>query len=408
MNPMKVLRSTAATIGRIWRNFWSEGPRYLLLVLRNVLVTLDGWLMDSKKATYGLAVTRMLLAITALGLLATNFSTRFYTFGSASAWTGELESPRSPFPGIWLFSAFHELIQYDVLFTLLYLFVGVLAIALLLGYRTRIVLPAFWVLWVSLIELQDMVSDQGDNIFRIALLGLVFADSSMRWSLDARRRARAAASASAISRLWQGAPVLPQALTNLSHNLVVVILTCQVAFVYVAGALFKAGGTVWQNGTAVYYPLHVARFAPWPELSELVSAWAPAVAIASIGSILIQLLFPGALLFRWTRIPVLFAMVGFHFGIAVLMGLPWFSLAMVAIDSIFVRDVTWQRIANWVRGAGRVRRQSRPRRSAPDQSDNGVIDARGATDGDLAEADMQGVPMTAGSKAWVPNVNQLP
>ncbi|MDV2981477.1 UNVERIFIED_CONTAM: hypothetical protein Q9R71_30330 [Actinomycetes bacterium ARC8] len=77
------------------------------------------------------------------------------------------------------------------------------------------------------------------------------------------------------------------------------------------------------------------------------------VAIASIGSIVLQVSFPGALLFRWTRIPVLFAMVSFHIGIAILMGLPWFSLAIIGVDAIFIRDVTWSRLANWFKKAAK-------------------------------------------------------
>lgn len=348
---MMTLRTISSVIARISRAFWTDAPRHLYTAIANLLTTIENWLMDSKKATYGLAVTRMLFGLTALGLLVTNFSTRYYTFGSASLWSGEQVSPTSAFGSLWIFSGFRALMDNDAAFTALYLVVILLAVLLMLGYRTRLVLPIFWVLWVSLIEIQDMVSDQGDNIFRIALFGMMFADSSHRWSMDASRRRRATPEGGFLARLWNGAPVLPASLPNLAHNLVIVTLTCQVIFVYVSGALFKAGGASWQNGTAVYAPLHVTRFAPWPELSTLVTVWAPAVAVFTIGSVLVQLVFPGALLFRWTRIPILFAMIGFHFGIAVLMGLPWFSLAMVAIDSIFVRDVTWQRIESWFRSA---------------------------------------------------------
>ena len=336
---------------RIWQAFWRDAPTHLIASIKTWLFTVEDWLLDSKKATYGLAVTRILFAVTALGLLASNFSTRFYTFGSGSAWSGDLAAPRSDFPKIWLFSIFRKFVGNDDVFTFLYLLVAVLAVTVLIGYRTRLLLPVFWVLWISLIELQDMVSDQGDNIFRIALFGMLFADTSGRWSMDAARRKRSKPKRNLIPNLWQGTPVLPQPLANAAHNLVVVALTCQVVFVYVAGALYKVGGKPWQDGTAVYAPLHVTRFAPWPELSELATAWAPAVAIMSIGSVLVQLFFPGALLFRWTRIPILFAMIAFHAGIGLLMGLPWFSLAMVAIDSIFVRDVTWMRIENWFKNA---------------------------------------------------------
>ncbi|MFL4475924.1 HTTM domain-containing protein [Paeniglutamicibacter sp. MACA_103] len=353
-------QKVVAPIRRIWTAFWNEAPFHLIDSVRNWFITVENWLLDSKKATYGLAVTRILFSITALGLLASNFSTRFYTFGSGSAWTGELAAPKSEFPNIWLFSLFHRVVENDVVFTLLYLLVAALAFTVLIGYRTRLLLPVFWVLWVSLIELQDMVSDQGDNIFRIALFGMLFADTSGRWSVDEARRKRNFAKGNVLTRLWHGAPVFSQPLVNMAHNLVVVTLTCQVVFIYVSGALYKAGGKPWQDGTAVYAPLHVTRFAPWPELSEMATAWAPAVAAMSIGSVLIQLFFPGALLFRWTRIPILFAMIGFHAGIGLFMGLPWFSLAMVAIDSIFVRDVTWQRIEDWCKKAVREQPEASP------------------------------------------------
>lgn len=346
-----IYRTPARVLSKIWKAFWNDAPKHLATAVTNLLLTVESWLLDSKKATYGLAVTRMLFAVTALGLLASNFSTRFYTFGSGSAWTGEMAERRSGFIDIWLFSSFDQLIQNDVAFTLLYILVAFLAVTLLVGYRVRLLLPVFWVLWVSLVELQDLVSDQGDNIFRIALFGMIFADSSSRWSVDELRRRKNVTTRNVLVRLWKAVPVFPAQLVTLAHNLVIVTLTCQVTFVYVSGALYKAGGVPWQNGTAVYAPLHVTRFAPWPELSELATAWAPGVAIMTIGSVLVQLCFPGALLFRWTRIPILFAMISFHAGIGLLMGLPWFSLAMVAIDSIFVRDVTWARIEAWVKDA---------------------------------------------------------
>src|SRR5699024_9782473 len=151
------------------------------------------WLVDAKHARYGLAITRILLGATALGLLATNFRTRFYGFGSASAWNGEMAQPQSDFPQIWLFSLFHRLAPYDVWFTIAYLVLAALAVAVILGWRMKIVLPIFFVGWVSFIEVNDALGDQGDNMFRITLLTLLFADTAGRWSLDARRRVRPAA-----------------------------------------------------------------------------------------------------------------------------------------------------------------------------------------------------------------------
>ncbi|WP_430591938.1 HTTM domain-containing protein [Humidisolicoccus flavus] len=302
--------------------------------------TIDNWLLDSKHASFGIAVTRILLGLTALGLLLTNFNTRLYSFGSGAAWNGEMAEPVSSFPQIWLFSAFHAVLGNDVLFTLMYIGLMVLAALVVLGWRFKFVIPVFFVMWVSFIEVNDMLGDQGDNMFRIAILFLFFTDAAAHWSLDARRRRKhelfaVGGSANQIGTLF--------------HNLALVALTAQVIFVYTSGALFKAGGAPWREGRAVYDPLQTARFGTWPALSDFVTAWGPAVAIFTLGSIFIQAAFPFLLLHRTTRIIGLFGILAFHVGIAVLMGLPWFSLTMVAIDSIFVRDRSWKKLASCVR-----------------------------------------------------------
>lgn len=298
----------------------------------------EAWLLDSKKSLYGLAVTRILLGVTGVGLLLTNFSTRLYTFGSGSAWNGEAQEPVSDFPKIWIFSLFDSVRLDDTMFTLCYLMLLALAVAFTIGWRTKVVLPIFFVLWVSFIEMTDAVGDQGDNMYRIALLLLLFADPAARWSVDARRRRRA------------GDPtVLPREISNLLHNLALIALTAQVCFVYVSGGLYKAAGEPWSGGYAVYAPLMTERFGTWPFLSELVTAWGPAVVMASWGSILLQIAFPFMLLTRPTRVVALIGIMSFHIGIGVLMGLPWFSLAMIGIDFIFIRDRTWRAVADRVR-----------------------------------------------------------
>lgn len=76
------------------------------------------------------------------------------------------------------------------------------------------------------------------------------------------------------------------------------------------------------------------------------------------------------LLTRPTRLIGLLGILSFHIGIAVLMGLPWFSLTMIAIDAIFIRDRTWGRLSagtrrRW-REAGVERQPTTPRTVSPD------------------------------------------
>ncbi|HUH53964.1 MAG TPA: HTTM domain-containing protein [Microbacteriaceae bacterium] len=294
---------------------------------------IEDWLLDSKKALYGIAVTRILLGITAFGLLLTNYRTRLYSFGSGSVWNGEVLEPKSDFPQIWLFSPFHSAITNDFVYTVLYLLLMGLSVLVVLGWRTKIVLPVFWVMWVSFIEANDMLGDQGDNMFRIAVLIMFFTDTSARWSFDAKRRMVTPAKKPSETR---------EQVSNLLHNLGIVALIAQVSFVYMSGALYKAGGAPWSEGYAVYNPLQTLRFGTWPVLSDFFTDWGPMVTILSWGSIILQMGFAFMLLSRPTRVIALAGILSFHIGIGVLMGLPWFSLSMIAVDSIFIRDRTWK------------------------------------------------------------------
>lgn len=312
----------------------------------------DDWLFNGKKALYGLAVTRIIFGLAMLGLLLSNFGTRLYTFGSGSAWNGEITQPISDFPNIWLFSLFNRVAANDALFTVCYVVLIVLAVLFILGWRFRIVLPLFFIGWVSFIEMNDMVGDQSDNMQRIAMILLLFADPAARWSLDARRRAKRGE--------WFPEGSGPKQLGTALHNLALVALVAQVSFVYVSGGLYKAQGAPWAGGWAVYDPLHTMRFGTWPILSDLLTAWGPAVTIAAWGSILIQIGFPLMLLTRPTRLVALAGILSFHIAIGVVMGLPWFSLTMIAIDAIFIRDRSWLRLS-----AGSKRRWRESKRPAP-------------------------------------------
>lgn len=343
----------------------------------------EHWLVDAKHARRGLAVTRILLGLTALGLLATNFRTRYYAFGSGSAWNGEAANPTSDFPNIWLFSGFNRIALNDAAFTIAYLALAVLAVLVALGWRMKIVLPVFLIGWISFIEMNPALGDQGDNMFRITVLSLLFADTASCWSLDARRRARIPADASRPQHFLWGGHYLPAWLTNTMHNLVLVAVAFHVCFVYASGALYKAGGAPWQQGYAIYNPLMTEHFGPWPEIGAFLTTWAPMVTIISWTSIILQMLFPMMLLRRPTRIIALFGICSFHIGIAILLGLPWFSLAMIAIDAIFVRDVTWQYVTGRIRTAWHTARTGNP---PPD----GVRD-----DSDRDMADRAGEPRVA-------------
>ncbi len=302
---------------------------------------LEEMLTGRYHATYGLAVTRILIGVTGLGLILTNFAARNYAFGVGSAWNGEIAEPQSDFPNIWLFSLFHRAVTNPPLFTAMIIGLAVLAVTIILGWRTRIILPFYLVAWVSFIELNDSAGDQGDNAYRIFLIALLFADTTRRWSLDSRRhRKRFGTLPAAADGPW---------ILIMANNLAIVVLAFQVCAIYMSGGLYKAGGQAWQHGYAVYNPLQTLQFGTWPVLSDLVTAWGPGVVVISWGSILFQCAFPFMLFNRYTRVVALLGILSFHLGIALLMGLPWFSLTMIAVDAIFIKDSSYEKLSALLR-----------------------------------------------------------
>lgn len=332
------MNAVVSRSGRTLRLLVVEFARHMIAQVVRAYAFVEGWLLDRKKGRYGLAVTRILIGLGGIGMLVSNWSSRFYTFGDGMAWTGELEHPSSDFPSIWLFSGFRLVQHSEALFTLGYLVLGVLALLMVLGWRTKIVLPLYLIGFVSFIELNDKVGDQSDNMYRMLMIVLLFADTSSRWSLDARRRRNKPTSMRRHLRI--ATPLKP--FSNLTHNLGLVIITMHVAFVYGSGALYKAQGETWSHGFAIYNPLHVERFSTWPEISDWFTKFGPLVVALGWGTIIIQIMFLPMLMNRITRITALIVILSFHLGIAVFMGLPWFSMAMIAIDAIFVRDATWR------------------------------------------------------------------
>lgn len=298
---------------------------------------LEAMLTGRYHATYGLAVTRILIGVTGLGLLLTNFNARHYAFGVGSAWNGEIAEPKSDFPNIWLFSLFHHAVTTPPLFTAMIIGLAILAVVIIVGWRTRFVLPFYLVLWVSFIELNDSAGDQGDNAYRMFMIAMLFADTTRRWSLDARRRKKNGKSPDSEGGEYRWILIM-------ANNLAIVVLAFQVCAIYMSGGLYKAGGAAWQHGFAVYNPLQTQQFGTWPVLSDLATTWGPMVVVISWASVLFQCAFPFMLFNRYTRIVGLVGILSFHLGIALLMGLPWFSLTMIAVDAIFIRDRSFEKL----------------------------------------------------------------
>ncbi|MEW2222707.1 HTTM domain-containing protein [Streptomyces sp. NPDC006990] len=128
-------------------------------------------------------------------------------------------------------------------------------------------------------------------------------------------------------------------LANLVHNGVLFVIMIEVCLVYSTAGWFKIQGTRWQDGTAVYYPMNLDYFTPWPDLSHLLAANGVMVFLVTYGTVATQVAFPFTLLNRRAKNVLLAFMIAEHVSIAVLLGLPFFSLAMIAADAVFLPTV---------------------------------------------------------------------
>lgn len=282
------------------------------------------------------------------------------------------------------------------------------AVLLMLGWRTRGTTVLFLVGVLSIENRSPFVADAGDNIIRIMAIYLVFTRCGRVWSLDARRRRLLAQRPRrdhagvmmwlglALPLLWmsvlqptmwagvfwvlwgfQGlwsavdrwfprhtARALLDSGAAMVHNCAMVVIAAQVCFIYGSAGLYKSQGTTWQNGSAVYYSMHLDLLRPWPWLSDLLTANMLVTFVLCYGTVIMQLSFPFTFAYRRVKNVLLAMMMIEHAGIAVVLGIPFLSLAMMVSDSVFLPTafLLWTG-GRLTRSTGRLRELTRGRGS---------------------------------------------
>lgn len=317
------------------------------------------WLLDARRATYGLALMRIglgTMTVVILALYLPNFS---YTFGAASRWGEALFRDSSVNSYLWPLTALFSRESSDQVQLIKILLLMAVAATYALGWRMRVISPVFVAMWLGFSTLDPVVTNTGHyQTFRVFLIFLLFADTSYRWSLDARRRSRRADGAESKRLAPNRKRLVPDWFPVLSNNVSVILIGYQLCVIYVTSAIWKLQGPTWISGVAAYYPLQIEELTLFPALNHLAWQITPLVFVASWMSVYGQLLFPVLLLNRWTRIVGLVIVTGMHASIGILLALPWFSLMMILGDMIFIRDRTWEQFAGWLRGRARGKRLS--------------------------------------------------
>ncbi|WP_329404046.1 HTTM domain-containing protein [Streptomyces virginiae] len=318
-------------------------------------------LTDRPISLYAASVLRIGYGLLYLVFLLREFPHRDEIWGPGSPWTPALAEQLFDQTG-W--NSILILSDSRAYFELCYVTALVTSALFMLGWRTRAVSVLFAVVVTSFHARSIFMTDGGDNLILLMALYLVLTACGRRWSLDARReRLRAARAGSApepVRSLY--AQQLRDAritLTTVLHNCGVLVIGAQVCFLYGSAGLYKIQGATWGGGTALHYALNLELFQPWPALSHLVDAYPMVIAIASYLTVLLQVAFP-FVLFGRLKYPVLAVLLGMHIGIAVLLGLPLFSGAMIIADAVFLPDRFYAFLPHLYRRAARRTGLRRP------------------------------------------------
>ncbi|OIV38188.1 hypothetical protein BIV57_07010 [Mangrovactinospora gilvigrisea] len=299
-------------------------------------------------------------------------------------------------------------------FELVYTAAVAAAVLLALGWHTRAVSVLFLVGVLSVQNRSLYTGDGGDNVVHLMAIYLVFARCGRVWSLDARRRRAAlrrdpetadAPGGTAVG-LWAGcglalaaaqlsgfgartpgawavvlwalwavhgawgilnrsargrgseARAVCDGIATMAHNCAMGVIAAQVCLVYATAGWYKIQGDKWQDGTAVYYVLHLDYFRPWPALDSLLAGSSFALLAIAYGSVAMQVAFPFTVFQRRLKNVLLPLMIAEHLGIAVVLGLPFFSATMIVADALFLPTA-------WLRRLGAAFGRATARRRAP-------------------------------------------
>ena len=324
-------------------------------------------------ALYGSAVLRIGYGLAFLAYLVREFPQREQLWGPSAAWTPAMAQQyvqTADWFG-WVKSWYTLLATTsDVRFQLSYDFALLVCVAMVLGLYTRMTACCFMLVVTTFTGRDVLLGDGGDNVMTLMAVYLVFLASGRCLSLDSRRRARKAAKTPVSDpRPTRGARAesaeLRRRVVVIMHNSAVFVVGFQMCVIYGAAGLWKSQGHLWQDGTAMYYVLHIDWFQPWPGLSGLVAGNSLALCVIAYVTVFMQIGFPFAVFTKKLKYVVLVVLLGMHLGIALLLGLPVFSLVMIVGDSVFLPDAFWRALGERARALAAAGRKAGRKTAVP-------------------------------------------
>lgn len=215
----------------------------------------------------------------------------------------------------------------------LFVVAGIVAFALLVGYRTRLATILSWAFLLSLQARNPLVSQGADMLLRVLFFWAMFLPLGARFSVDA-----------ALDEDTQRAP-------NDYFSIATVALLVQVMSVYLFTALLKTSSVWIPNGTAVYFALQidylVTPIGAWLRQFPLVMQWLTYFVWGL--EIAAPILVFSPFFHVPLRIAVLLLLVGMHIGFFLCMEIGIFPFVSITSLSVLVPGWVWDRLGAWLR-----------------------------------------------------------
>jgi len=206
---------------------------------------------------------------------------------------------------------------------LLFGLAAVLAVLLVVGYRTRAAAVGSWLLLASLQFRNYLVLNGGDTVLLVALFVALFLPLGERWSLDALAADRET--------------------RTLVAGFGTAALLSQVLLIYATNAVFKLRSDVWTSGRAVPTVYQVDRFTVG--LGEVLADVEAVLVALNYGWLALLVASPLLVVATGRRRTALAgAFAAGHVGMYLTLDLGFFPHAMLACLLLFLPSTAWDRV----------------------------------------------------------------
>jgi hypothetical protein len=202
------------------------------------------------------------------------------------------------------------------------------AVALILGYRTRLAVVLSWLLLASLHARNPILQYGGDHLLRMLLFWSMFLPLGCCWSIDRLRG------------------TVPQGRSDRHLSMASAAILIQMFMLYVISGLFKRN-EIWQGGEGMYRALSSDMFSK--PLAHYLLEFPDLLGIISHAIPWLQLLVPFLLFVPWAtvrfRTLAMVLLVGFHVAIQLLLSTGIFQYVALSGLLLFLPSEFWNRLA---------------------------------------------------------------